>query len=75
MPQAGDYITCVSVKNKILISCLQFRLISYDIENDAYSQVGFEGYSLKHRCTASSEQNYICSKVLRFLRWPNNVKY
>ena len=40
MPQAGDYVTCVRVKNQILLSSLLFRLMSYDIDKEAYSYVG-----------------------------------
>ena len=40
MPQEGAGVTCERVQNKILISSLQFRLISYDTVNDAYSYVG-----------------------------------
>ena len=39
MPKAGRYNTCVAVQNRILISSYNFILISYDIENEAYSQV------------------------------------
>ena len=40
MPRAGSQITCVRVKNQILITNWRFRLISYDTENQAYSYVG-----------------------------------
>ena len=40
MPQKGSYVKCVRVKNQILISSHQFRLMSYDIHNEAYSYVG-----------------------------------
>ena len=37
MLEASADITCVIVKNKILISSENSRLMSYDIENEAYS--------------------------------------
>ena len=36
MLQSGRYITCVKVKNQILLSSLDFRLMSYDIDKEAY---------------------------------------
>ena len=40
MPEAVQEITCVKVNNQILISGLDFRLISYEIDNIAYTYVG-----------------------------------
>ena len=40
MPEKAGGITCVAVKNHILISSEDFRLMSYDIENEEYSYVG-----------------------------------
>ena len=40
MPQEGFHITCVRVQNQILMSSFSFRLMSYDIDNEAYSYVG-----------------------------------
>ena len=39
MPEEGAGIRCVGVQNKVLISGRDFRLISYDIDNEAYSYV------------------------------------
>ena len=40
MPEECAVITCVRVKNQILISGYNFRLMSYNIDNEAYSYIG-----------------------------------
>ena len=39
LPEEGAGIRCAGVQNKVLISGRDFRLISYDIDNEAYSYV------------------------------------
>ena len=56
MLEASADITCVIVKNKILISSENSRLMSYDIENEAYSQVGDQFSMRVHRYIASSKE-------------------
>ena len=57
MPDSGLYITCVRVQNQILISSQQFRVISYDYEDEVYSYVGLQSYSWIFRCIVSSKEN------------------
>ena len=40
MPEKYFGITCVRLQNQILMCSWEFRLISYDIDNEAYSFVG-----------------------------------
>ena len=40
MPENGSGITWLRAYNQILITSLDFRLISFDIDNEAYSYVG-----------------------------------
>ena len=54
MPEEGCQITCVRVQNQILISSYQFRLMSYDIDNKAYSYVGQQNSDEASRCVVSS---------------------
>ena len=53
MPEEGFQITCVRVQNQIFITSVQFRLVSYDIRNEAYSYVGEQSKGLC--CVASSK--------------------
>ena len=55
MPEAATMVTCVRVQNQILISSRTFRLISYDIGNEAYSYVGEQNNGRISRCIASSK--------------------
>ena len=58
MPQAGECITWVRVKNQIILSSNQFRLMSYNIINQAYSCVESpnDAFRRKSRCIASSKE-------------------
>ena len=56
MPEAGTYITCVKVKTHILISSFEFRLMSYDIDNEAYSYDRSRTNNTMYRCIASSKK-------------------
>ena len=56
MPKAGSWITCVRVQNQILISSNDFRLVSYDIGNEAYSYVGKQNNRFLGSCIASSKE-------------------
>ena len=56
MPEVGYCITCVALKNHILISSEQFRLISYDVDNQAYSYVGLQNDDEVDRILVSSRE-------------------
>ena len=56
MPEAGQEITYVKVNNQILISGLDFRLISYEIDNIAYTYVGQYNEKAASRCITSSKE-------------------
>ena len=56
MPKPGTDISCVIVQNQILISSQQFRLLSYDIHNEAYSYVGKPSDERSYRTIASSKE-------------------
>ena len=56
MPTPGALITCVGAANHILISSREFRLLSYDIHNEAYSYVGEQSFRKTFRCIASSKE-------------------
>ena len=57
MPKAGSRVTCARVKNQILISSF-FRLMSYDIDNEAYSYVGIQDNIGTRRCVAYSNEKF-----------------
>ena len=42
MPEAGWSVICVRVKNRILITSVSFRLMTYDTDNATYSYDGEE---------------------------------
>ena len=56
MPEVGSSITCVNVKNQILMSSKQFRLMSYDIGSKAYSYVGLQNNDKASRCVVSYKE-------------------
>ena len=56
MPLAGEYITCTRLENQIFISSLNFRCISYDIDNEAYSYVGKQKKYDSHSLIFSSKE-------------------
>ena len=56
MPTGGSRITCVRVQNQILISSINFRLMSYDVENEDYSYLGSHCYDFLDRCIVSSKK-------------------
>ena len=68
MPTAGASITCVRVKNQILMSSYAFRLMSYDIHNEAYSYVGDQSLNQFSDVSLIQKKNYICLRAIRFLR-------
>lgn len=59
MPRKGDRITCVGLQNQILISSKNFRLMSFDIGNAAYSLVAVKEHcgdiQNRARCIGSSK--------------------
>ena len=56
MPEKGENVSCLRVKNRILITSSHFRLISYDIENEAYSYVGQQDNDKTRRLLFSSKE-------------------
>ena len=48
MPLDGSKISCVRIQNHILLSCYDFRLMSYDVDNEAYSVVEPKEYNGAH---------------------------
>ena len=40
MPESCENVTCAPVQNRILITSRNFRIISFDIDNEAYAYVG-----------------------------------
>jgi len=56
MPEECAVITCVRVKNQILISGYNFRLMSYNIDNEAYSYIGFMNNEEANRAIVSFKE-------------------
>jgi len=56
LPEKGQDISCVAVKNLILMSTLNFRLMSYDIDKQTYSYVGAQINKKQYRSIAFSKE-------------------